>query len=271
MSPSRKRPVCHSCGSPMAGHKRPNGIPVCPTGATPPPILPRGVPLRRTNAVFQIPENGHYINPNYVESEVAQTADDDDDGSLPSSWVPTEPADDNAHPRHGEFDGDDDARSNTSTSVGSSVSSRIRRSLSELLMTSTPLASLFSTPKDNLPALAKAAHRRGLFMGLIQRRGKTDQGGRIKIEESDGFGAGEMHQHPRLVVMGRDPRAVEYLLDISEEETDGQVGPQGGTSGQKGLVGTYPIDIRSIRMTFLDVILAGAIGGLVVWYGLSIL
>ncbi|KAI0776152.1 hypothetical protein BD413DRAFT_526847 [Trametes elegans] len=48
---SRKKPVCHTCGYPMAGHKRPNGSPVCPReSASPSPSQSRSRSLSRTPA-----------------------------------------------------------------------------------------------------------------------------------------------------------------------------------------------------------------------------
>ncbi|KAI0375957.1 hypothetical protein BV20DRAFT_27983, partial [Pilatotrama ljubarskyi] len=48
-SSARKKPVCHACGTPMAGHKRPNGSPICPR-ASASPLPSRSRPASKTPA-----------------------------------------------------------------------------------------------------------------------------------------------------------------------------------------------------------------------------
>lgn len=77
LSPSlRKRPHCHTCGTPMAGHKRENNLPICPVKHesglnSPPPSPPRGRSPARVsnNAAFGIPASGPFRrrNPNWTE------------------------------------------------------------------------------------------------------------------------------------------------------------------------------------------------------------
>ncbi|KAI9000724.1 hypothetical protein BD414DRAFT_472546 [Trametes punicea] len=59
ISSGRKKPTCHSCGHPMAGHKRPNGSPVCPrnTASLSPYPSPSPTPSSRRRSVSMIPTN----------------------------------------------------------------------------------------------------------------------------------------------------------------------------------------------------------------------
>jgi len=280
----------------MAGHKRPNGSPICPKVEPPsPPISSRRSPLRRTNLSiipFEIPPDGnlHRKNPNYVEPPSApESVVEDDSDSLAASWVPTELAEGDIR-RIGDIrlggpealralsfdkddDGDDDAQSDGSSSHDSSVSSRIKRSISSFLMTSTPLASLFSTPKKDVPALADAARRRGLFVGMLHPRRNQDLGRRIKREPDEGIESvsSGVSASSRLVVMGRDAETVDLLLNLEESGLRGHAERHEARSRGGGLAGAYPIDVHSIRMTFFDAVVAGAVGGCFVWYALSIM
>ncbi|KAI0960139.1 hypothetical protein AcW1_004743 [Taiwanofungus camphoratus] len=283
MSP-RKRPLCHTCGSPMAGHKRPRGSPVCPGLEASPPPSPAGRnPLRRTAAVadFEIPDSGywHRRNPNWVEREASPV---DDEHHSTSSWVHTEPAEDAAADRAEEqlrdedkVSGEDDdyhSVSDSSSSQSTASSSSVKRSLTGLLMTSRHLASLFSTPPEAIPAVTRAARKHGLTTGLI-RRPLSDQGQDVKSEDNDvpiAHGTNLGRQSSWWMVMGQDPEAVSHLLDLHQGDAEGHLG-QTLHSRTKGNVGAYPVDVSSIRPTFLDVIIAGAIGGFVVLYGLSML
>ncbi|KAI0797070.1 hypothetical protein C8Q75DRAFT_743246 [Abortiporus biennis] len=126
MTPARKKPCCQTCGSPMEGHKRPNGSPICPIhnpatdspvginnnrfpspsivqnkdgpSASAPPGSPS--PLRRESAGFIIPTDlgphgfVHRRNPNWVEPVPTRRSDSFHRPDTPMTWVSTEPADD---------------------------------------------------------------------------------------------------------------------------------------------------------------------------------
>jgi len=266
----------------MAGHKRPNGAPICPPQALPPtPISARPRRLTRTNATsysdvqqFVSGTTGHRRNPNWVERAATPPVDEDERSH--ASWVPTEPADDGAEEGFGfgylddeeKVQGDEeDSRSDSAASQSSSSS--VRRTISQALLNSIPLASLFSTPREDIPAITKAARRQGLAMGLLRAPDVLGQG--VKSEDMDGTHEANIgRQNSWWVVMGRDQGAVSHLLDLNESSAKDQQ-DEVLSSYANGRVGAYPLDPRSIRMTFLDVIIAGAIGGIVVLYGLSVL
>ncbi|KZT05547.1 uncharacterized protein LAESUDRAFT_218759 [Laetiporus sulphureus 93-53] len=252
MPVQRRRPLCHTCGSPMVGHKRPNGILVCPS----PDLTPRPSPARltRNDAVSTfdtIPENGvwHRRNPNWREPEPSPLIDEA--GRNPS-WVPTErdgctPLDGIDDDKHWEQE--EDAESDmTPTATPSRV---LGRTISQALIDSIPLASLFTTSTRDLPIIRDVADRHGLTMGVVPSP-NYKRGPEIKREDGESSHARNLgRQHSWWLVMGRDKAAVSHLLDVHERDA----GVESGAN----------------RMTFLDVLIAGVIGGLVVFYGLSVL
>ncbi|KAI0331323.1 hypothetical protein GY45DRAFT_1360960 [Cubamyces sp. BRFM 1775] len=55
-SSERKKPTCHTCGHPMAGHKRPNGSPVCPRDSASPARSLSQTPSAFSNSPSVSPE-----------------------------------------------------------------------------------------------------------------------------------------------------------------------------------------------------------------------
>jgi len=250
----------------MAGHKRPNhGVPVCPYPTR------RGISNFDSNALPR-PEAWHRMNSEEAEPEVTSLADD---GQLSNfSWVPNEPADDSApdeleHAEEEEKVWEEDDGVGSDSREFQSSSSSVRRTISEALMNSVPLASLFSTPRQDIPAISRAARRRKLHMGVIRRGDAQNQS--VKSEDADAIHEANIGRpNSCWIVMGRDQDAVSHLLDLDERDAKHQQASV-LSSSTNPKVGAYPLDPRSIRMSFLDVIIAGAIGGIVVFYGLSVM
>ncbi|OCH94295.1 hypothetical protein OBBRIDRAFT_789430 [Obba rivulosa] len=298
-TPGRKRHTCRTCGFPMAGHKRPNrGPPVCPTPERSPTLLSRiegphrvtptllsriegpalPSPLRRRDAVSHIPSIGRYRNPSWVEPDVIQVDDDDEEPrNTPFSWVTDETYDDGtekADEGSGQEDGndveeveaaeeqdedgvgddDDDNRSQASTSstatASTSASARIMRALSEVLGDSLPLASVFSTPRNKLNAVTDTARQGDLHTGLMRNPNR----GQYRVRDGQ-----LQRENSYWVVMGRDRGAVEQLLEFDEQDYETQ-----------RMVGAYPSPSLT-RLTFFDLLVGGAMGGLVVWLALAYL
>ncbi|KAH9948781.1 hypothetical protein B0H21DRAFT_731926 [Amylocystis lapponica] len=279
MSPLRKRPQCQKCGSPMAGHKRPQGLPVCPDKGSPSPERSSPTPISAFD--FSRAGNWHWKNRNWVDPPRAPQVEPDRRSM--NSWVTTEPAESAAGwARSGAQDkGDGEVDDGGSVSARSAVSvssaSTLKRTISEVLSkTSKPLASLFSTREEHLSTVTSSARRNGLYTGVVlsptRHRG-------IKSEELDGASLARTaeplgRQDSWWVVMGRDAGAVGYMLGLNEGGTRAardQVAEELANAHEHGKVGTYPLDIRSIRMGFLDVIFAGVVGGMVVLLGLCML
>ncbi|KAH9855041.1 hypothetical protein C2E23DRAFT_49603 [Lenzites betulinus] len=124
---SRKKPVCHSCGHPMAGHKRPAGSPVCPrvsaspspahshtTSATPTPapdpaptllsrISPEDVRFAPTSSGYWHRRNPHWVEPEHYARIPSHAAHEvPKRGETVVSWHSTELDELSVHaPSHG--------------------------------------------------------------------------------------------------------------------------------------------------------------------------
>ncbi|CCM01753.1 uncharacterized protein FIBRA_03819 [Fibroporia radiculosa] len=267
----------------MAGHRRPNGSPICParsTSASLEPQLERSFrALRRNNAKsdLEVPPSGflHHRNPNWVEQD---SIPPDDDRWSPTSWVSTEPVDESD--RDGFDDSSDISISDISVEdskdmgedlglpeTPSRASSVLSRTLSQVLGKSKPLASLFSTPSEDLAAISQAARRHRLAMGIM-RSPAAARGTQVKLENDFASGANAGRQNAWWVVMGRDPDAVSHLLGRHEQGARGQ---QGDCLDGNWHTGTLPPHSRFMHTSFLELIFAGAVGGLLVFCGLSVI
>ncbi|KAH8096725.1 hypothetical protein BXZ70DRAFT_945979 [Cristinia sonorae] len=224
MSPPRKKPICHTCNTPMAGHKRPFGQPMCPDPDEPADHQPKAAsPLIETNVVIPIiPRNGfyHYVNPNYVErNPPPPSSHPPERAESPMTCVSTEPADEMPVKREPityieQYHRQQTVRIHRSQSVASSVtstsSSYIRR-LQQALTTSVPLASMFKTPRQDITPLTRAARAEGMYTALIQQP---------RHRNGDGTSGG----NPWTVVVGQDAGTVAELADMYERDAVGTLG-----------------------------------------------
>lgn len=134
--------------------------------------------------------------------------------------------------------------------------------LENALSTSIALASIFSTPKEHIADVRKAARQVGLHTTLMRRPGARTDG----KSSFDQYGHRE---NSWWVVMGRNAEAVKHLMNLQQ-----------GT-----LPGAYPIDqdvenepvphpgastSASMSLGFLQLVLAGAIGGAAVVFGMAV-
>ncbi|EPS98731.1 hypothetical protein FOMPIDRAFT_1125687 [Fomitopsis schrenkii] len=275
--PARRSPQCRTCGEPMAGHKRPHGFPICPeqedAQAAPGPILQRGATIIGRHGFapepgVRLPLNGHWRNPYWVEPAPRI----EDDRSSHSSWVPTDIDGESAEEESqggsegrvlAELNDDgDDARSTSSTA--SSVST----TLTQLMGNSIALASVWSTPTRDIPAIGQAAAKAGVSFGVVSAS-KYRRGRALKREGSRNDADALERQNSLWVVMGQDKLAVERMIAKAEGGAEGQEDEEQDPC-TSGLVGAYPIHYSYLRPTFLDVLIAGAVGGFVVFYALAV-
>ncbi|KAI1796088.1 hypothetical protein LXA43DRAFT_970013 [Ganoderma leucocontextum] len=337
MSPGsiRKKPVCQKCSLPMAGHKRPHGVPVCPRDdsapASPSPQLTRK--NLSPNFDFNPSASGywHRPNPNWVEPEsyAKQTRPMDVPQRGPS-WVTTERDDrsqgtpsrhqpirspppahevidvdaedeheeagdgyrglqepeheyDQEHDHYGHEEpaeeGDDSDTSSNASSV--TILKRMTRRLSRAIGRGTPLASLYSSPREQVPAITSAAQAEGLYTRIVHlNRGPTEATG-FKDEAATPTRTFARREHSWMIAVGRDQGAVNAFVESAGTppkpalrlQPEGMLEPYDynrGLSGERNeRVGSYPDDPRWIRNTFFDILVAGAVGGLVVFYCLS--
>lgn len=276
----------------MAGHKRPHGQPICPGQevgqAAPDPILQRGSTLIGRHRVtpepgLRLPLLGHWRNPNWVEPAPII----EDDNISHSSWVATEIDGDTEIDCDTEIDeeelaveesqvdsedrvladlhADDDAHS-TSANSNSSFSS-----LTQLMNKSVPLASVWSTPTRDIPAIGQAAAKAGVGFGVVPSP-KYRRGLALKRDGSRNHGEVLERQDSWWVVMGQDKQAVARMIAKAEPGAEGQEVEEHQEQDPctSSLVGAYPIHYSYLRPTFLDVLIAGAVGGFIVFYALAV-
>ena len=284
--PDRRSPQCRTCGAPMSGHKRPHGFPICPeqpaaAQANPDPILQRGAPVIGRSRFLpepdvSLPLEGHWINPTWVDPG----PEIEDDRSRHSSWVPTvidggsSEEDDEEGSRDGSeedvlaalYDDDNDDAHSTSAHTNASASS-VSTTLSQLIGNSVPLASVWSAPTRDIPSIGHAAAKAGVSFGVVPapriRRGQA-----LKRDGSQNHEGGLERQNSWWVVMGQDKLAVARMIAKTGASAEGQEDEEQDPC-TSGSVGAYPIHYSYLRPTFLDVLIAGAVGGFIVFYGLA--
>lgn len=254
MSPGRKKPYCHSCGLPMAGHKRPNGAPICPmktapeasTSQLPPPASPS--PLRREEQVI-IPSVGYlrWRNPNWREDPPAPLSALDR-AETPASWVSTEPADDIPVKREPSvtavepqpmFDDSATPRASPSISSVASSASTLTRSLTEVLSNCVPLITVFGSPKEELTKVTREARRKGLHTAILHKSKQPE----IKEE----LAPTPARQNSWMVLMGHDVDAVSDWCELHDramikhfEQESGVEGHVGTLSRSRGMDSGLP-------------------------------
>lgn len=271
---TRRRPHCHACSLPMAGHKRQDGGMICPTsvspsldcssGPTPPrsfspesdsPSLasPPLTPPRRVNPElpadpqptrglrfdepsFTIPETGpwHRRNPNWDSPMLKPVVPP----SPVASIVSTVQVDSEGNTVKGSVDGDaweDDDDTETVSSSTSTIMDRVAKANHRVV-------SIVAAKRNDLSRFRGSAARRGVFAGLIRFPMNKVRGTR---------------ENTWYMVLGRNQDMVNHVIDSQQMIMPGVM---------------QDLDPEGPRMTtFLHLILAGIVGGCVVVYGLSCL
>ncbi|KAK7696186.1 hypothetical protein QCA50_000837 [Cerrena zonata] len=251
----------------MAGHKRPNGAPICPTDDySPPPRdhlnsrsesqTPSQTPSRsssrsssrsrtptpaKRSPISLLPKRGRWINPNFIENPPPQRAPSERPGrDTPETWVSTELNEEQPLVKH-EVESDDYRRSpdvveqivrasissSSSSSSSSSGSTRLQRTLT-WIGTSTPLATVLSTPRHEITRITQRARDNGLHTAIAHF-----PQGNVKRETS-----ALQRQSSWWVIVGRDAGAVTHLADLHEKDAIGAL-----DYGQRNeTIGAYPAE-----------------------------
>lgn len=296
--PNRGVPICPKDDSDKVVHDLSRSRTPTPTRSPVPQRAPQAAypspqasPIRRSSAelTFKRGKSWHYQNPNWVTDPKPEMSPS---RASNASWVSTEidpeaaampPSTRDArwlahHGRPsavaeadvGEEDEDDGNASDASSSIslrGASsmlLSNPISRSLSRVLGSSSPLAAILSTPREEIPRVRAAAAKRGLYAGVVHRpthiKAEPEDEGRLKAESS------------WRVVLGRDKDLVQCVVDAQQPDAAVQE-PYDFSRGlqveRNEKVGTYPLDPRSLRMSYFDMIIAGGVGGFVMFFMLS--
>lgn len=277
--PTRRRPHCRSCGSPMAGHKRNQGHTVCPDWSadskSPSPSLPASPPLTpprslavktpprsptptstavspRSPVRFDMPEAGpwHRRNPNWHSPSPPPRPP-----SPVGSLVPTVLVDDDGNTVRGseyaseaEWEDDGDEDNDGFNDVASTSSYASFGVMNEI--TGQPLVSIYGTSRKNIPQLRNVAAKLGAHAGFLPSPPRSPKKGKK--------GSPVSKENSWWAVVSKSPELVEQVVNSQHRKMPGLMG--------EGLLMEGP------RMvTFLHLTLAGFVGGCVAVYGLSFL
>jgi hypothetical protein len=170
-------------------------------------------------------------NPNWVDKPVAVPDDFDAHSLVPTELVSSV----------GDRDIDDDSVSSSSVSTSSDSSDYF---VHNVLNRSEPVATIFNIPKDEMDRIRMHAERRGLHTGMLHRP-IQDRTPSLRREDS------------WWMVLGGNQEVVTHVLDMQDRTLPGFVG--------KWRPWVYAPNV----MPFVQFAVAGAVGGLVVWIGLS--
>jgi len=246
---TRKRPQCHSCGNPMAGHRRVNGRPVCPNDDD--------TSNSNTNTTTPSPRRSARLNSQPEEQQTPQPQPPPWTRPGPSNWdsrsrsksvkrertaspAPTimseeyYKTEDESYYTENDFVGSPSTPQERTSKIGPTSS---LRTFARNVRLSTPLASIFTAPRSGVEEVRHEAGRHGMYTGPVYKPRK------IKEEEGE-----------RWVVMGRDPDDVD-----SRGTTPMAVGAM-----------APPIDVAcngpSIWRIFVTLVFAGFFGALILFY-----
>lgn len=114
------------------------------------------------------------------------------------------------------------------------------RSITRSFTLGQPLASMFAVPKAKVDSAQRRAAEQGLFNGTVYKPKVLEE------EESQYF-----------LVTGHDPKAVDSMLECQEREAERKVRIPGE------MVGVKP---TSLGLSWMQVMLAGAVGGIAMYY-----
>lgn len=253
----------------MAGHTRQGGTVVCPSNSnlpSPPPspagseeVLRINSPMRQPSPIedIDIPtipfhrQNPHWIEPAPRRAPLAPLAIE--------QFQHPDGSDDSRHSVVSTVLLDDDTSSiktiNEEDETTTSTDSEGDALMDAALATSIPLASIFSTPKEHLADVRRAARETGLHTGLMRRPGAR-MDGRTKLL----FGHRDS-ESSWWVVIGRNAEAVKNLVNLQ----------------QRGMPGHFHPDHDSFQVApaqpsvpgFAQFLMAGVLGGLAVLLGAS--
>ncbi|KAG1815685.1 uncharacterized protein BJ212DRAFT_1272666 [Suillus subaureus] len=256
----RKRPMCHRCGSTMAGHTRKNNMFICPGPAESKSHLllsPDSPPPTYEFHGFQVPpgDRWHWRNPNWVSPPRERPHEK---AHRDVSLTPTEPLSDEGpgkenispfpmeHSPSPDYTSDDWAGSSDSLDYYPNFSIKEESPephLNTALRGGTPLYSVYRVPRQDVPKVQRTAQREGKLFSVMT--------------------APPAH----LAKIPREKSRETVWVILSDREEDLQYASMysipGGLAVQENL--------RSAGHGFLQMAFAGIIGGLVVTYGRALL
>ena len=205
--PTRKKPRCRSCGTPMAGHRRVSGRCVCPDDTSNKDTETTTPSPRRSVRLDSPPREQQTPRPP-SPTRLEQT--NRDPRSCPKnasckytpSLVPCKTEDESDYTEKAFVE---------SPALPQQCTSRIEptNSFSTFVRgvrLSRPLASIFTIPKSDIEEVQREAVKHGLYTGMVYKPRK------IKEEESQ-----------RWIVLGGDPDAVDRMVDCQRKDVARQL------------------------------------------------
>ena len=251
----------------MAGHRRLNGRYICPHDDT---------GSNDTETTTPSPRRSARLNSHPQEQQTPQPPPSTRPG--PSNWDPPRSRSKSAKPERTVspaptimseeyYKTEDESYYTENDFVGSPAppqqrTSRIGptsslRSFARNVRLSTPLASIFTAPRSDIEEVQQEAGRHGMYTGSVYKPRK------IKEEESQ-----------RWVVMGRDPDAVDRLVDYQRKDVARQLELGSRTTTPVPVPGAGamapPINVTcngpSIWRIFVTLVFAGFFGALILFY-----
>lgn len=257
----RKRPQCHSCGTLMAGHRRVNGRYMCPDDDD-----TTNAPTETSSAS---PRRSARLN-----SREQQTPPPPSTRPGPSNWdqrprhksakrestvspAPTVLSEEYCKTEDDSFYTENEYLGSPATHHSKLGPTNSLRTFTRKLRLSTPLASIFTAPRSDIEEVQEEAGRHGLYTGTVYKPRK------IKEEESQ-----------RWVVMGRDPDAVDRLVDFQRKDVARQLELE--SRGTTPVPGTIPPGLtvtcngrssgQSVLRNFINFVVGGFVGALILLY-----
>lgn len=240
----------------MVGHKRQDGTLLCPPEESlpsPPPSPTAstrslsGGPFRPAAVTpdFEVPNELPFRRPNpyWVDPPPLSRSSSSDIFEQEGSVVSTVLASDGASIKSSDDEDTTDDEGTTDDENGFLLNAALK--------TSTPLVSIFSTPKEDIANLRRIANENSLHLGLM-RRPAAGYDGKLMDHKVD------RDEHSWWVVMGRNAVAVRHLVHLNQKGKSGLYSPANDVGASQGS-----------GMGLFQVVLAGALGGAAVVFGMA--
>ena len=263
---SRKRPQCHSCGTLMAGHRRANGRYICPNegdtsntnSETTTPSPRRSVRINSREQLTPPPPSSTRPGPSNWDPPSRSRSTKRERTVSPAPTVLSEEyykTEEDSFYTENEYVGSPATPQQRTSKIGPTSS---LRTFARHVRLSTPLASIFTAPRSDIEEVQQEAGRHGLYSGTVYKPRK------VKEEESQ-----------RWVVMGRDPDAVDRLVDFQRQDVVRQLELESRTTTPVPVPGAVapPINVTcggpSMWRTFVSFsyfVIASFLGAMILFY-----
>jgi hypothetical protein len=133
----------------------------------------------------------------------------------------------------------------------------------------TPAAGLYNTPEHDITLVQRGARKLGLHTGLMHKpRARRASESQLSARHGKPRGRALTRDSSWWMVVGDDPDAVGHLLDLQKEHVASGLDPT-AAPGAVGLDVAHYNAGTPRGVVFSQLVLASALGGLIMFYGLS--